>query len=118
MHRSEAGAILQKDGSSNGTNALPNPGPFHQSTSAPQLPVHPGVEGGGDVTCGTLDEDGTLESSCDDLGDGSYRLRWRAQAPGERKVFVKVDGLHVLGSPALVNLVKEPPAPPAEASTL
>ena len=80
------------------------------------------VRGGANVTCGVVegttkrlpdaDEgDGTIrfapsvQGRCIDLGDGSYSLRWSAFAPCTCEVWVKMDGLHVLGSPAPLCLV-------------
>jgi hypothetical protein len=53
---------------------------------------------------------GQQHASWADLGDGTYLLRWAADAPGVFDVFVKIDGLHVLGSPS--RLVLAPPLPP------
>ena len=53
---------------------------------------------------------GQQHASWADLGDGTYLLRWAADAPGVFDVFVKIDGLHVLGSPS--RLVLAPPPPP------
>ena len=73
-------------------------------------------EGGAVVTCGvvagstvTVDADGeAIEPRADpnvqgrsiDLGDGTYSLRWWAFASCACEVWVKMDGLQVLGSPA------------------
>ena len=69
--------------------------------------------GGAAVTCGLVSNaqhEEAAHSSCVDLGDGTYQLTWWAQTPGARKVLVQIDGLHVLGSPALIHLTPEPPA--------
>ena len=80
------------------------------------------VRGGANVTCGVVegtterlidaDEgDGAIrfapsvQGRCIDLSDGSYSLRWWAFAPCTCEVWVKMDGLHVLGSPAPLRLV-------------
>ena len=72
--------------------------------------------GGASVTCGVLgheeqppagtdaDEEplpstSTYRSEVEDKGDGSYLLRWWLTEAGAYDVFIKVDGLHVLGSP-------------------
>jgi hypothetical protein len=44
------------------------------------------------------------EHSVEDLGNGSYVLKWGASAAGCYQVFVKLDGMHVLGSPAILKL--------------
>ena len=44
------------------------------------------------------------EHSVEDLGNGSYLLKWGASAAGCYQVFVKLDGMHVLGSPAILKL--------------
>jgi len=68
--------------------------------------------GGAAVTCGLVSNaqhEEAAQSSCVDLGDGTYQLTWWAQTPGARKALVQIDGLHVLGSPALIHLTPEPP---------
>ena len=45
-----------------------------------------------------------------DKGDGTYLIRWYSEVPGAFNVFVKMDGLHVLGSPC--RMILAPPAPP------
>jgi len=68
--------------------------------------------GGSNVTCGfaeqcaqgaDVDVDQTWHS-VEDLGDGCYLLKWGGAVPGNYGVFVKLDGFHVLGSPALLKL--------------
>ena len=39
-----------------------------------------------------------------DNGDGTYKLRFQSEAPGTFDMYVKLDGLHVLGSPARGNV--------------
>ena len=56
------------------------------------------IEGGAAVTCGVLGAE-HLESTCEDRGNGTYVLRWWMKEPGAYKVFVKIDEIHVLGSP-------------------
>ena len=59
-------------------------------------------------------------SSCDDQGDGTYKLQWSSSSPGTFTVYVKVDGLHVIGSPARMVLVPGVPlttTPPGKRST-
>jgi len=48
--------------------------------------------------------------SCTDKGDGGYLLKWTSEEPGSFDVYVKMDGLHVLGSPARLVFPK-PPSP-------
>ena len=55
---------------------------------------------------------GQQHASWADLGDGTYLLRWASDAPGVFDVFVKIDGLHVLGSPSRLLLAPPPPPPP------
>lgn len=51
------------------------------------------------------------ESTCSDLGNGMYALQWVSDSPGNFHVFVKVDGLHIVGSPAVMAMVgTKPPA--------
>ena len=47
-------------------------------------------------------------ATCSDTGDGTYLVSWTVYAAGTFLVFVKIDGLHVLGSPT--RMVVEPPA--------
>ena len=54
--------------------------------------------GGGGVSCGC--KDGCVTASCDDLGNGSYRLKWASSRTGTFSVYVKIDGRHVVGSPS------------------
>merc|ERR1712046_203211 len=70
------------------------------------------IKGEADVTCGYLSlNEAEASSSSTDLGNGTYMLRWWASQPGECKVFIKLDGQHVLGSPALMRLADGPPPP-------
>ena len=48
------------------------------------------------------------QGRCEDRGDGTYVLEWESSEAGFFDVFVKVDGLHVLGSPTQLEL---PPLP-------
>ena len=57
-------------------------------------------------------------ASCVDRGDGVYQLRWISALPGAFTVYAKIDGLHVIGSPARLLFVKaEPKAAPASAKS-
>jgi len=85
-------------------------------------------DGGAEVTCGFVDpqsaeqqqqgvSDSKLEASCTDNGDGTYLLEWTTFVPGTHSVFVKMDGLHVLGSPTHLHVSEKPPQqekPPPE----
>jgi len=51
----------------------------------------------------------SLQTSCTDQGDGSYKLRWSSEHEGVFDIFVKMDGLHVLGSPSRLILAPPPP---------
>ena len=54
-------------------------------------------------------------ATCNDDGNGSYKLKWVSATPGAFTVYVKIDGLHVIGSPArMVFLKGESPKPKAE----
>lgn len=64
--------------------------------------------GGAVVTAGCMDA-GSLESSCVDQGNGAYTVRWWGAQPGTYTVFVKMDGLHVIGSPAVMHLTSGTP---------
>ena len=44
------------------------------------------------------------EATCQDNADGSYRIRWVTDMPGIFNVFVKLDGLHLLSSPAVLHM--------------
>jgi hypothetical protein len=37
-----------------------------------------------------------------DHEDGSYTIKWTSQVPGAFHAFVKIDGLHIIGSPTLL----------------
>ena len=70
---------------------------------------NPCSSGGAAITCGFLEAPSSLEdvsalqpsndATCTDIDDGTYRLQWSCDAPGAFTIFVKIDGLHVLGSP-------------------
>ena len=63
-------------------------------------------EGGAmEVTCGCVDRP-DVESRVTDQQDGSYLLEWFPKEVGRYEVFVKMDGLHVLGSPAPLRMCK------------
>ena len=56
------------------------------------------VEGGAVVSCGLLGTE-DYEAVCEDRSDGTYVMRWWMHDPGTYKLYVKIDGIHVLGSP-------------------
>ena len=56
--------------------------------------------GGGGVKCSC--NDAKVAATCDDLGDGSYRIGWTSQRPGEYEGAVTIRGEHVLNSPMRV----------------
>ena len=60
--------------------------------------------GGAAFSCGCMDESAPLESSWEDEGNGEYTIRWSAMDLGTFTVFVKIDGIHVLGSPTMLTL--------------
>ena len=81
------------------------------------------TSGGANMTCGFLEAPSTTAvavddasgrtqqsnlATCSDTGDGTYLVAWTVYAAGTFLVFVKIDGLHVLGSPT--RMVVEPPA--------
>ena len=67
--------------------------------------------GGATVTCGFLGRVNGASSSVDDMGNGAYKVQFFTAIPGEFAVFIKLDGLHVMGSPALMQMTDEPPPP-------
>ena len=67
--------------------------------------------GGANVTCGCVsaEDDSGLDaaSHATDKGDGTFMLEWWAAHAGQIEVFVKMDGLHVIGSPAILHIFKD-----------
>lgn len=55
------------------------------------------------------------DATCADGSDGTYVCKWAIDRPGSYTVYVKIDGLHVLGSPT--TLVMTAPRPTAVAAT-
>ena len=49
----------------------------------------------------------TVASRVTDNRDGTFCLEWWAKEAGSYEVFVKLDGLHVLGSPAVLRMYKD-----------
>ena len=66
--------------------------------------------GGAAISCGFVDGGGGGSRSVDH-GDGSYSLTWSTHAPGDFAAFVKLDGIHVLGSPLQLPMCGTPAAP-------
>ena len=71
--------------------------------------------GGANVSCGLADLDyvsavedaaaeAEMESTVYDHGDGTYLLEWRSAVAGTYNVCVKVDGVHVVGSPTSLEI--------------
>lgn len=90
------------------------------------------TSGGANVTCGVVegsysvaedaeeeptDKDPDVHARSIDLGDGTYSLRWWAFAACKCEVWVKIDGLHVLGSPAPVHFSHSKPATARDTSS-
>ena len=65
------------------------------------------VKGGARVT-GECSSSG-VESSVEDRGDGSYRLIWHSQLSGTFSVAIKIDEVHVVGSPTQIKLISTHP---------
>ena len=70
------------------------------------------TSGGGDVTAGVLEPWLDIETSCEDQKDGTYLLKWWSFSPHSKvRVFVRIDGIHILGSPTRLDLIEEPLKP-------
>ena len=66
--------------------------------------------GGANLHCGATDGSSGVTSSCKDLGDGSYAIEFVSDtSSGAKEVYVKIDGLHVIGSPAMLRLTSGTP---------
>ena len=62
------------------------------------------------MTCGCTDEALGVYSKAYDNDDGSYLLEWWAAAgTGIHEIYIKIHGIHVIGSPALMQLTSAPP---------
>lgn len=79
---------------------------------------NPCDQGGADLTCGCLNDNikdrssGTtanVESKVTDLHDGTYLLEWWSVHSGTYEVYVKLAGLHVVNSPACMQLTSGKP---------
>lgn len=73
--------------------------------------------GGSSVTAGTTDlrknqdADGKrlVQSRCEDLGDGTYRVQFRTERPGTYETFVTINGEHVVNSPKMMTFLATKP---------
>uniref|UniRef100_A0A7S2BKG7 Uncharacterized protein n=1 Tax=Haptolina brevifila TaxID=156173 RepID=A0A7S2BKG7_9EUKA len=65
--------------------------------------------GGAAVTCGCVDPECGVSSKVTDLHNGTYLLEWWSLNSGTYEVFIKVDGLHVVNSPATMQLTSGKP---------
>jgi len=59
-----------------------------------------------------VDSPSIFESQCTDNGDGSYTLEWRGMVSGTYTTQVRIDGVHVIGSPTTVKMLSGPPDVP------
>lgn len=50
-----------------------------------------------------------VESKTTDQGDGTYLLEWWSVSSGAYEIYIKIDGLHVLGSPTYMLLTSGTP---------
>ena len=50
-----------------------------------------------------------VESKTTDQGDGTYLLEWWSVSSGSYEIYIKIDGLHVLGSPTYMLLTSGTP---------
>jgi hypothetical protein len=62
------------------------------------------VQGGASVVCGCTDAESGVISRTIDQGNGLYACEWWSVKSGNYEVFVKMDGLHVINSPAPMRL--------------
>ena len=71
------------------------------------------------VASATAAETETQHTKVIDKGDGTYELQWFAASPGTFDFWVKLDGIHILGSPGKLHVSAPPkeqmnkPVPPA-----
>jgi hypothetical protein len=66
---------------------------------------NPCDSGGADVTCGSASSD-EIQSEVRDNSDGTYTLEWWSSSGvlGTYEAFVKINGMHIIGSPAVMHL--------------
>ena len=80
--------------------------------------------GGGGAGSGAVDggsdgeSEGSQSAAVTDMKNGSYRIKWTSDRPGTFNVYVKIDGLHVLGSPCRMILTEGPPPKKAPATAV
>lgn len=69
------------------------------------------TSGGAVITCGVTEtpQGVVVESKVTDQGDGTYLLEWWSASSGVFQVYIKIDGLHVVGSPATMLLTSGTP---------
>jgi len=65
------------------------------------------TEGGAKVVCSCASPH--VQSSCDDIGDGSYKLGWRSEVSGTFSVHVSISDEQIRGSPFKIKFVSELP---------
>ena len=71
---------------------------------------NPCTTGGAHVQVGGGASSGGVQSKCTDLGNGKYDLEFLSDASsGAQEVYVKIDGLHVIGSPTKLRLTSATP---------
>ena len=96
-HASEAGGMPLTDVKAEPTGQTTTPGPLaiaHAPAPAP-APAAARVQ--------------TFRTNVVDVGDGTYDLNWFAPSAGSYGFWVKIDDLHVLGSPGVMNFFAAPP---------
>ena len=50
-----------------------------------------------------------IQAQCTDNANGSYTLQWRGMVSGTYKTQVRIDGVHVIGSPTTIKMLSGPP---------
>ena len=65
------------------------------------------IEGGANVTCES--PDARLNTKCVDNSDGTYLLGWRSEIASTYALHVKIDGIHVIGSPTALTMLSTTP---------
>jgi hypothetical protein len=68
------------------------------------------MAGGAPIVVSTDSND--AQSNCIDNGDGSYSLHWKSTRAGTYKTHVKIDGVHVIGSPTTMKMFAGSPDVP------
>lgn len=66
-----------------------------------------------------LKKNALLEAICRDEGDGSYTISWWSDQPGTHSVFVKIAGVHIVHSPAVLHMATPhaaSPTPPSQSA--